>query len=257
MTATDVEPATPPGAPDAQQLDTAIRQLAKQAHIVIEALAILVEQAKAANIHETLGYPSWTAYIADALDGQWKLERDKRGEVVRLLASQGMSQRAIAATIGAAKTTVHRELEVVHLDHLITGLDGKTYPRPEPPEPSWSSELESLYPWLSLPPPPGWQADVEWLERSAADAKSLKGAPLTDTLPELVEVIRYATDNANQAAIIRLRMERWLGGILNLYATIAPGCDAATVFRAITAEAEALSQACAERIAVLEGGTPR
>ena len=50
---------------------------------VIEALYALVEEAKAQNIHEALGFPSWTAYVADALDGQWKVERDKRGEVVR------------------------------------------------------------------------------------------------------------------------------------------------------------------------------
>jgi hypothetical protein len=116
----------------ARQLDTEIRALARQAHIVIEALYALVNEAKANNIHVALGFPSWTAYIADALDGQWKIEADKRGEVIRYLASQGMSQRAIAAVTGAGKGTVGRELAGAPLGQVITGLDGKTYPRPEP-----------------------------------------------------------------------------------------------------------------------------
>lgn len=116
----------------AHDLDTAIRAIARQVHIALDALYTLVEQARATNIHEALGFPSWTAYIADALDGQWKLKRDKRAEVVRFLAEQGMSQRAIAKVTGASRNTVHRDLdEVAQLSHLITGLDGKSYPRPE------------------------------------------------------------------------------------------------------------------------------
>jgi Helix-turn-helix domain len=247
---TDIEPthpATPPAAADAQQLDTAIRQLAKQAHIVIEALAILVEQAKATNIHQTLGYPSWTAYIADALDGQWKLERDKRGKVIQLLASQGMSQRAIAATIGAAKTTVHRELSAAGGPFgppEITGLDGKNYLRPQPSEPSeLRTKLESEFPWLSVPVP-AILLDFEWQQRSKAELETV------ETIPE---VWRWLRNAQNQLAEIHLAEEHWRGQILNLCATIAPGCDANIVLRRIDYEAEALSQACVERIAVLEG----
>ncbi|OBB76804.1 hypothetical protein [Mycobacterium sp. 852014-52144_SCH5372336] len=112
----------------ARELDSQIRTLAHHAHVVIEALAALVEQAKADSIHTTLGYASWTAYIADALDGQWKLERDKRGEVVRFLDAHGMSSRAIAKALGIGKGTVHRELEAApRLGHLITGTDGRQY----------------------------------------------------------------------------------------------------------------------------------
>jgi hypothetical protein len=126
----------------ARQLDADIRGLAGQAHIVIEALYALVDEAKAAEIHVALGFPSWPAYIADALDGQWKLERDKRGEVVRFLASQGMSQRAIAAVTGAGKGTIGRELAGAPLGQVITGLDGKTYPRPEPREDDGEEESD-------------------------------------------------------------------------------------------------------------------
>jgi hypothetical protein len=116
----------------ARQLDTSIRALAWQAHLVFEALYGLVEAAKSNNIHEVLGFPSWTAYLADALDGQWKVERDKRGEIIRYLAEQGMSQRAITAVTGVGKGTVYRELAGAPLGQLITGLDGKMYRRPEP-----------------------------------------------------------------------------------------------------------------------------
>ena len=127
----------------ARDIDTAIRRLAKHAHIVIESLTMLVSEAKAGEIHKVLGFKSWTAYLADALDGQWHIERDKRGEAVRFLAAQGMSQRAIAKMTGASKTTVHRELaDVVQMDHLITGLDGKNYPRSEPQtDQEWLAEL--------------------------------------------------------------------------------------------------------------------
>lgn len=54
----------------AQELDSQLRALAHHAHVVIEAITALVEEAKAANIHVALGFPSWTAYPADALDGQ-------------------------------------------------------------------------------------------------------------------------------------------------------------------------------------------
>ena len=118
---------------DAHDLDAAIRGLAAQVHVALEALYVLVEQAKATNLHVTLGFPSWTAYIADALDGQWRLTGDKRAEVVRFLAGQGMSQRAIARVTGASKGAIHRELgQVPHLGHLVVGLDGKEYPRDVP-----------------------------------------------------------------------------------------------------------------------------
>ena len=127
----------------ARELDTAIRAVARQMHLAWEALVALVEAAKAQNIHEALGFPSWTAYIADALDGQWRVERDKRGEVVKFLAEQGMSQRAIVKVNGIGKGTVYRELAGAPLGQVITGLDGKSYDRPEPrPESDEESDEE-------------------------------------------------------------------------------------------------------------------
>jgi transposase len=129
----------------ARDLDSAIRVVARQIHIAWEALVALVNEAKAGEIHKALGFPSWTAYIADALDGQWRIERDKRGEVVKFLADQGMSQRAIVKVTGIGKGTVYRELaQVPQLGQLITGLDGKTYPRPQPREDDGESDEDFL-----------------------------------------------------------------------------------------------------------------
>jgi hypothetical protein len=253
---TSTEPATQA---DAQQLDTAIRQLAKQAHIVIEALTILVEQAKASNIHEQLGFPSWTAYLADALDGQWKLERDKRGEVVRFLGSQGMSQRAIAAAIGAGKTTVLRELAGSGGPFgppEITGLDGKTYPRPEPKQkPEWLSGLESLCPWLSVPLPLGVAEDWERVQRGNAEAAEFNaGLPdnLPDTIPDCLELHSrfYAVENL--VVDIRQCMDRyWTPQVLDLYMT--SNSDRRTVLRRIKREVRMVRRALQKRLAVLEG----
>jgi len=75
-----------------------------------ETLAGLVEEAKAGSLHEALGFPSWPAYLADALGGQISVGGEARRELVQYLAGEGMSQRAIAQVAGVGKTTVQREL---------------------------------------------------------------------------------------------------------------------------------------------------
>jgi hypothetical protein len=158
----------------ARDLDEQIRALAKHAHVVIEALHALVAQAQANDIHLTLGYPSWTAYLADALDGQWKIEKDKRGEVVKFLASQGMSQRAISKLAGISKGTVYRELtEVPQLGQVI-GLDGKTYTR---------------LPGRDEVPQLGQETDEEWMARKLVESEASRNADgrRTLTIPATIE----------------------------------------------------------------------
>ena len=133
--------------PAAERLDSRIRLIAGQFIADWAKLCTLVEQAKAGQIHVTLGYPSWTAYVAD-VSGQMKVTPEIRPEAVELLASAGMSTRAIAAVTGVSKTTVVRDLSggpngppegdgAAGERPPITGLDGKTYPnkpiRREPP----------------------------------------------------------------------------------------------------------------------------
>ncbi|MDN6759009.1 MAG: hypothetical protein L0L76_10450 [Yaniella sp.] len=159
---------------DARKITERIRIVA---HNYTEAKANLIElvqKAKDGNAHEALGYPSWTAYLAEALgDEPMRLARDERQEMVKVLSAEGMSTRAIAPVIGTTHTTVRRDLEaggtnvppqprsdaellagtewlpeavedeprftdepghIQPVTGTITGMDGKTYTRPEPKE---------------------------------------------------------------------------------------------------------------------------
>jgi hypothetical protein len=96
---------------DAERLDKRIRLLADDINNKLTKLYELVELAKVGEIHVVLGFPSWTAYIADVFGGQVRLERDQRREVVGYLSGEGMSQRAIAETVGVGVGTVNRDLD--------------------------------------------------------------------------------------------------------------------------------------------------
>ena len=151
----------------AEVLDGRIRRLAKQAGEQLVQVGRLLDEAQAGQVHETLGFPSWTAYVADALGGQLQLSGEARQAMVALMAGEGMSERAIAQATGASKTTVHRDLkQVVHCGPpasggqsirdavtleprtrptpaavlaeqedaaaMVTGMDGKQYRKPKP-----------------------------------------------------------------------------------------------------------------------------
>ena len=137
----------------AEKLDGRIRRMAESARGQLMKGAELVEEAKRGQVHQVLGYPSWTAYLADALGGQLQLTGESRREVVAFLAGEGMSVRAIATAAGMSKSTVDRDLaQVSHdgtpdadeavpsgvpqrdtstdpdaADVTITTLDGKTF----------------------------------------------------------------------------------------------------------------------------------
>ena len=143
----------------AEVLDGRIRRLAKQAGEQLVQVGRLLDEAQAGRVHETLGFPSWTAYVADALGGQLQLSGEARQAMVQLMAGEGMSVRAIASATGSSKSTVARDLEEVshngtpdsdaEVSHdgtpddgpsvepaTVTGLDGKQYrkskPQPQP-----------------------------------------------------------------------------------------------------------------------------
>ena len=189
----------------ARELDSQIRQLAAHAHVVLDALRVLIEEARTSEIHTTLGFPSWTAYIADALDGQWSsmLDRDKRGAAIAFLAEQGMSQRAIAKVTGASKSAVQREL-IDRCPELgqVMGLDGKTYPQPD----------------VVHGGPP-----AEDIERDIALDKevSLAGEQLMEhrwhwtmdeSNPERVTIEQYAADCGVAESVVRIDVTAW-GGV--------------------------------------------
>lgn len=158
---------------EAEKLTERIRYMAMSVRDGVEKLQQLVSQAQDGQAHLALGYKSWTAYIADVM-GEEPLQlrsREERREVVSWLAGQGMSTRAIAPVVGADHVTVSRDLragvadetpaspespveptfdptpswDVVNTDtgevtepapqpRSITGMDGRTYTRPEKKE---------------------------------------------------------------------------------------------------------------------------
>lgn len=128
----------PLGLEDAERLDARIRALASTVRDNLTELSELVAEARSGAVHVALGFASWTAYLADALGGRIELNTESRREVVAFLAGEGMSQRAIADIAGVSQKTVDRDLD--HVSHhdspdaVVTGLDGKSYPRRRPKE---------------------------------------------------------------------------------------------------------------------------
>lgn len=151
----------------ARRLSERIRLTAHSARENLARLQVLVQEAQAGQAHVALGYASWTAYLADVFGEEpLRLPRDQRQELVGYLAGEGMSVRAISAVVDLPKSTVADTLnrgvrdrtpepsetpapdaqDEVHTSTAatdptenaaphrepVTGLDGKTYPRPEP-----------------------------------------------------------------------------------------------------------------------------
>lgn len=109
---------------------------------VLSTLAAQIEHAQVVKADELLGFPSWTAYLADTFKGlSIGLPRGERRELVAVLAASGMSTRAIAPIAGVDQATVTRDLQRdatappdphPQPSAPVTGLDGKTYPKPKP-----------------------------------------------------------------------------------------------------------------------------
>jgi transposase len=136
---TDDAPAVPPvpaGRLDvehAKALTERIRLTAQTTRERLQRLAELVEQARAGEVADVLGYASWTAYLADVLGGQMRLDGADRRELVGYLTDQGMSTRAIAPIVGASPKTVARDVAATRVSGdtpeaaAVTGRDGKVY----------------------------------------------------------------------------------------------------------------------------------
>ena len=135
----------------AERLDKRIRLMGTTMRDNLVKIEALLIDAKAGQIHLTLGFESWTGYVADALGGQLEMNTESRRAVVELLAGEGMSQRAIAKAVGVSQKTVDRDLDRVShhgspdgADQLgrevtenepavVTGLDGKQHPAKHKP----------------------------------------------------------------------------------------------------------------------------
>lgn len=115
----DHEVLVPLGRSEAEKLDGRIRRLARQAGDQLVQVGRLLDEARSGRIHEALGLPSWTAYVADAVGGQLQLSGDARQAMVALMSGEGMSVRAIAAATGVSKSTVDRDLAQVSHDGTV------------------------------------------------------------------------------------------------------------------------------------------
>jgi len=104
---------------------------------------------------KALDYPTWDDYIRGEFNhAPLALPREERRVVVALLHGQGISNRAIAPTVGVDRQTVANDLaggENSPPDGLVTGQDGKRHPagKPRPAAPKPSNMLAKFYRHLS------------------------------------------------------------------------------------------------------------
>ncbi len=164
QTSHSLPPAAPDKAltePEAARLTTKIQLRLGMIADSIDVVLPMIEEAKSGNAHEVLGYRSWTEYVSDKFGGTLtRVGKSERLPVVKLLAGQGMSTRAIASVVGVSKSQVaedvsssgHLPVEATdnQLDNQviteartngsnveqkiaannIDGIDGKSYTRP-------------------------------------------------------------------------------------------------------------------------------
>lgn len=88
-----------------------------------ERLQQIMAEAHDGRAWEFLGYPSWTAYVADVFkDEPMLLQRDAQRSMAQLMSAEGMSTRAVAQVLGTSAATVYRD---------VSGVSFET-PTPEP-----------------------------------------------------------------------------------------------------------------------------
>jgi hypothetical protein len=138
----------------ARDLDTELRSEVRTFVRSMDRIINLIALAKTQRIHEALGFASWTAYIIDVIAGEMRwFNVETRRVAVKLLAGEGMSDRAIGEALGASHTTINRDRAALEAEQVeqdvppesgqpevahdvppvtVTGKDGKQYPKPKP-----------------------------------------------------------------------------------------------------------------------------
>lgn len=120
---------------EAQSLNKKIQTMSKRVSDNAFELLSLLEQAAAGNIHKALGYKSWTEWYSENVQIDVS-DRSERKMLVNVMSGKGMSQRAIAASLGIGQATVSRDLDEAEDEGdsdespgVTIGLDGKEYKR--------------------------------------------------------------------------------------------------------------------------------
>lgn len=95
----------------AQRRAERIRFHATNANEAMQSLLKLIAQAQELEDHVTLGYASWTAYVADVFGNEpMRLAGEVRRALSPQLSETGMSNRAIASVLGVSEGTIRNDL---------------------------------------------------------------------------------------------------------------------------------------------------
>lgn len=131
-----------------------------------------------------MGYDSWDEYCKGEFQGAYlRLPRETRREVVATLTEAGLSQRAIAASLGVHKNTVIRDQDRTHLGPVADapGLDGKLHPN----KAAGADKVPSA-------PPPAIVIDGTFVESIPE--------PVKDSRPDVVRLADQAATQLREAA---------------------------------------------------------
>jgi hypothetical protein len=143
-----VEAPAPLSEGKAKVLDKRIRQASARVVDNTATLLNLLDEAAVGQIHVALGFPSWPAWVRDAVQIS-PTDDTERKSLVQLMNGKGMSQRAIADVVGVNQATVSRDLSEAPADADASadteGLDGKVYPKqPKKQKPLDVDEVEPV-----------------------------------------------------------------------------------------------------------------
>jgi hypothetical protein len=177
---------------------------------------------------QVLGYGSWDDYCnAEFASLRLRLPREERQHVMRSLRESGLSIRAMESATSVSHTTIAKDLDQVYQSGtppdltLITGRDGKTYPKPQPkpePEPEPKPELPDIDAEVADEPesvidPEDLAKFMEIEERiDAADAKErvlaieqvgLLAKGLAWSLRNLIDILVYQTSADEAVRVAR------------------------------------------------------
>jgi transcriptional regulator with XRE-family HTH domain len=128
----------------AKVLDKRIRQAGIRVADQTASLLDLLEEALVGKIHVALGFPSFTAYVKEAVRIT-PTDVDERKALVSMMSGKGLSQRAMAAVAGVDQATISRDLAGdanASTNGQTIGTDGKTYKRKEKEQEPLDVEFE-------------------------------------------------------------------------------------------------------------------